>query len=947
MGITRKVIMLSACCALSLQVSAQISWPAITSQTKPWARWWWQGSAVNEKDLTGNMQHYHDAGLGGLELTPIYGVKGSESQFIQYLSPAWVDKLVYTLKEGKRLGLGIDMSNASGWPFGGPWIGDADAAKDVVVKTYSLHAGEQLKDTVQYIQQPMVTAEGAVPAMETLVDPIGKTKNLQALALVQVKFKKPLPLQILMAYGDNGQCIDITNKVDATGKLNWTAPAGDWNLYAVFMGWHGKMVERASPGAEGFAIDHFSEAAIKTYLNHFTEAFKGRDLSGIRAFFNDSYEVDDARGQSNFTPQIFDEFKKRRGYDLREHLPQLFAKTPTEDDLRVLCDYRETISDLMLYNFTLPWHSWANARGALIRNQPHGSPANILDLYSASDIPETEGKDPLRYRFATSAAHVSGKKLVSSESATWLNEHFLSSLSDVKQAIDKYFLGGVNHVFYHGISYSPQSARWPGWLFYAAVHFVPNDPSWRDFSALNQYIARCQSFLQLGKADNKVLLYYPIFDSYSEAGKALLKHYDNMLPEFKGTGFEAAGTTMLNSGYGFDYISDKQITNLDAVAGQLNVADQRYQTIILPDIHYMPLATFNKLVQLATAGAQVIIYKNLPADVPGLVDLDNNRKSFKALLAKLNFTDAGSSIKKATIGKGAFLLGDDVDQLLAFATVKRESLTDQGLQFTRRQYDKGYYYFLANNSKNKIDGWVPLAVKATTVVLFDPMFKQSGLAKIRQNVNGYPEIYLQLLPGESRILQTSSQPVKGNNFAYYQNTGKSVAIKGTWTVKFLDGGPVLPAEVHPTDLTSWTTFGGDDVKRFSGTAAYSITFAKPAYRASAWELNLGEVHESAKVYLNGKKLATLIGPNYQLLIPEGLLKQVNQLEVRVSNLMVNRIIDMDKRNIPYRIFYNTNFPAHFKEDRGPDGLFNASGWELKPSGLMGPVKLDALKYLKP
>jgi hypothetical protein len=947
MGSIRKVILLIACCALSAPVSAQISWPVITSQTKPWARWWWQGSAVNEKDLTGNMQLYRNVGLGGLEVTPIYGVKGSESQFIQYLSPAWVDKLIYTLKEAKRLDLGIDMSNASGWPFGGPWIGDADASKDVVVKTYFLHAGEQLKDTVQYIQQPLITTEGVAPAVETVLDPIGDNKNLQALALAQVKFKKPLPLQTLVAYGDNGQCINLTDKVDANGKLNWLAPAGDWNLYGVFMGWHGKMVKRASPGAEGFAIDHFSEDAIKTYLNHFSEAFKGREVSGIRAFFNDSYEVDDARGQSDFTPHFFDEFKKRRGYDLREHLPQLFAKTYTEDDLRVLCDYRETISDLMLYNFTLPWHSWAKARGALIRNQAHGSPANILDLYSASDIPETEGKDPLRFKFATSAAHVSGKKLVSSESATWLDDHFLSSISDVKQAIDKYFLGGVNHVFYHGISYSPQSAKWPGWLFYAAVHFVPNDPTWRDFSTLNQYIARCQSFLQLGKADNKVLLYYPIFDSYSEAGKALLKHYDNMLPEFKGTGFEATATTMLNSGYGFDYISDKQIANLDGAVGQLNVADQHYQTIILPDCHYIPEATFNKLVQFANDGAQIIIYKNIPVDVPGLANLESNRKLFKGLLAKLNFQDAGSGIKKAVIGKGAFLLGDDINQLLAFAAVKRESLTDEGLQFTRRKYDKGYYYFLVNNSKSKVDGWVPLGVKANSVVLFDPMFKQSGLAKIRRSTNGYPEIYLQLSPGDSRILQTTSQPVKGNNFAYYQYTGKSVDIKGTWAVKFLDGGPVIPAETHQTNLTSWTTFGGDDVKRFSGTAAYAITFAKPAYHASAWELNLGEVHETAEVYLNGKKLATLIGPNYQVVIPSALLKQDNQLEVRVSNLMVNRIIDMDKRKIPYKIFYNTNFPAHFKENRGADGLFNTSSWELKPSGLIGPVKLEAVNYLRP
>ena len=103
-------------------------------------------------------------------------------------------------------------------------------------------------------------------------------------------------------------------------------------------------------------------------------------------------------------------------------------------------------------HFTIAWKKWAVSKGEMVRNQSHGSPANTLDLYSAVDIPETEGNDILRFKFATSAANVTGKPLVSSESATWLNEHFLSSLGDVKKAIDLYFLGGVNHIFYHGIS---------------------------------------------------------------------------------------------------------------------------------------------------------------------------------------------------------------------------------------------------------------------------------------------------------------------------------------------------------------------------------------------------------------------------------------------------------------------------------------------------------------
>ncbi len=942
-----KSIIAVALISVTFSSSAQVNWPLITKQTKPWARWWWEGSAVDKKDLTWNMESYHNAGLGGLELTAIYGVKGYESKFIPYLSPQWVGMLKYTLSEAKRLDMGIDMANATGWPFGGPWVSSEDASKELFWKNYEVKGGQNLAEKVVFTQPPLVRADGEEPKITDLVEPIASNKNLQLMALDQVRFEKKLPLTVLMAYDDKGQVVNLTDKVDADGNLNWTAPPGDWQLFALFQGWHGKMVERAAPGGEGFVIDHFSKPALNHYLDRFNQAFAGQNVNGIRAFFNDSYEVDDAVGQSNFTPRFFDEFAKRRGYDLRDHLQNLFGKDDNKEmDSRVICDYRETISDLLLDNFTKPWHEWAKSRGALIRNQSHGSPSNILDLYAAIDIPETEGTDVLRYKFATSAAHVTGKPLASSESATWLNDHFLSSLGDVKQAIDKYFIGGVNHVFYHGISYSPPSAPWPGWLFYAAVHFNQTNPFWNDFSTLNNYIARCQSFLQQGKPDDDILVYYPIFDSFSTPGRLLLKHYDAMFPEFKGTGFEEASTELLKRGYTFDYISDKQIKNIP-VNKSIITGGITYQTILLPDCRNIPLATFSHIIDLAKAGATVIAYKNLPSQVPGLGMLTEREKSFNELLASLHFGDVNNGVKIAAIGKGRVLIGDYIEQLLSTARIRRESMVDDGLQFSRRTYKNGACYFIANKGDKEVNGWVTLTAKAASAVIFDPMFKRSGIAKLKPAGNKQTAVYLQLLPGESCIVQTSPASINGMGYKYYRNAGAPVAITGTWAVKFLSGGPTLPKDLRTDSLQSWTTLGGDDAKAFSGTAGYTIDFNKPKGKAIAWQLDLGKVYESAEVYLNGSKLGTLLGPEYVINIPAADLKPVNHLEIKVANLMANRIIDMEKKNIPYKIFYNTNFPAHSREDRGSDGLFTAIKWQPKPSGIIGTVKLIPLEYLSP
>ncbi len=298
---------------------------------------------------------------------------------------------------------------------------------------------------------------------------------------------------------------------------------------------------------------------MKNYLQHFDEAFKGQDLKSLRAFFNDSYEVDDARGVADFTPALFEEFKKRRGYDLKENLPALFGQDSEEKNNRVLCDYRETISEMVLDNFTKQWKAWAHANSAVVRNQAHGSPANILDLYATVDIPEIEGVEPLRIKMASSAGNVTGKALVSSESATWLNEHFESSLSDIKTALDRFMLHGVNHIFYHGTTYSPPGEAWPGRLFYAAVHLNPRNSLWPHFSALNKYVERSQSLLQISKPDNDVLLYYPIYDRFSTRGPEMIEHFDGVGAQFDNTVFKQAAEMMLSKGYAYDYISDRQI----------------------------------------------------------------------------------------------------------------------------------------------------------------------------------------------------------------------------------------------------------------------------------------------------------------------------------------------------------------------------------------------------
>ncbi|QGW28636.1 glycosyl hydrolase [Phnomibacter ginsenosidimutans] len=939
-----KIVILICAAFFQLSVSAQsLQWPVSTAETKPWTRWWWQGSAVNKTDISRLLKMYSDAGLGGVEITPIYGVKGEEPNFIQYLSAQWVDMLQHTLQQATANGMQVDMATGTGWPFGGPWISYEHACKQVISKNWTLQKGTAIPDKIAATQQPFIKGTSTTPPkLEAVKDPVESNINLQQLAIDQVKFAKPLPLITLMAYPANASPIDITALVKADGSIDWVAPTDDCKVYALFLGWHGKLVERAAPGGEGNAIDHFSKPAIDTYFSKFDAAFAGKDISALRGFFNDSYEVDDARGQANWTPRLLDEFAQRKGYRLENYLPALFGKADANSNARVLFDYREVIAELILENFTQPWVAWAKKNGAIVRNQSHGSPGNTMDLYAAVDIPETEGTELLRFKFATSTAHVAGKKLAAAEAATWLDDHFVSTLGGVKKAIDQYFIGGVNHIVYHGTNYSPASAGWPGWMFYAAVHFNQNNPFWQQFPALNKYVERSQSFLQAGSIDNDVLVYYPFADAQMEHGRDLLKHYDAMRPEFNGTRFAHISEWMQAKGYGFDFISDKQLQQVSVRNGVLHTGGTSYKTILLPGNQYIPLASMQQLLQLVSQGAKLLVYHAMPNDVPGLANYDANAAALKQLLSGIQWKENGA-VKTAQHGNGSISMSANEQHLLDAAGFQREALVDMGLQFIRRNYNGSKVYFICNAKDSAVDAWVPLNVVAAAVGIYNPMTGETGLAQTKRNSNGHLLVHLQLPAAGSLFVQVGAVNA-ATKYPLYQTIAKPVAIGKTWAVSFDDRFPNAPAATTVSSLTSWSEWG-NAFTYYSGVATYRSSFARPAGNAKWYRLNLGKVGESANVWINGKKAGTVLGPDYTLIVDAAWLKPTNSIQIEVSNSMANQMILLEKNGVPWKKFYNTNFPAKLAENRGADGLFTPIKWMPKPSGLLSEVTLTALQKL--
>ena len=875
------------------------SWATPTRENHPWTRWWWMGNAVDKTNLTHQLELFSAAGIGGVEICPIYGAHGYENQFIQYLSPAWLNLFAHTTSEASRLGLGVDLTTGTGWPFGGERVTPGLASSAANKREFSVAGGATLTESF----------------------PKGR-------------------LQVLIAYDTDGTPLDLTAKVTA-GHLDWTAPPGTWHLYGIWENGPVQKVKRAAPGGVGNVLDPFSTSAMDAYLADFDQHFQVYHGAMPRSSFHDSYEYYNA----DWTPNFFSEFKARRGYDLRTQLPAFFGEGPADTVARVRSDYRETLADLHLA-YIQHWTAWSHGHGSLSRDQAHGSPANLIDVYAASDIPETEmmpfgGQGPTNYplnKFASSAARDKGATLASSESFTWLTEHFQAPLSLVKSAADYLFLTGVNHIFFHGIPYSPVDAPWPGWQFYAAVNFGPYGGLWHDLPDFNAYVTRCQSVLQAGHPANDVLVYYNIDDALDQPGKTSA---DQPIQSPMPASLNDLAGVLLKRGFAFDYVSDRFLDQTTVAGGKIQLGGLPACVILVPATRRMPAKTLEKLLTLAGQGATIIFLQQLPGDVPGFGDLTARQARFKVLLAQIKLSATSTpGIQAASVGAGSILVGPEADVLLTQAGVLREPMVDQGIWFVRRTSPVGLNYFLANRGDQPVDQWVTLGSSAKSAVLLDPRFaNRAGMAALRTGPDGATQIYLQLLPGESRILRTTfNDSVTGPAWANTAPAATAQPLTGTWNVQFIDGGPVLPAAFTTTTLGSWTDQADPEAKRFAGTARYTLEFDQPAGDAADWILDLGRVAEAARVSVNGQDVGHLFAGPWQVAVGKYLHPGKNRLEIEVTNIGANRVHDLDVRKVNWKYFYDANMAT-----RGRGRILDASDWPLRDSGLLGPVTLQPIK----
>lgn len=904
------------------------------AQYRPFVRWWWNGDKVERDELIRELHLLHSAGIGGVEINPIEFPSRCDSlgkRSLVWLSDEWLDALEAVLLEAKKLNMRCDLIVGSGWPFGSENLPPADRA--AVMLTYALPT---TGDTSLVLSKSEIMA--AVDPKVTVPNPL-RTSELVSVLLV------PDPIDEL------SQVVDVTAQFDGD-SLVLSVPAGKHVLYALVRYDAFASVINGAPGAAGSIVDHLNAEAVRRYLLGMSDALTARLGSlplWLRALFVDSMELEGC----NWTNDFAAEFRRRRGYDLMPWLPFTMFKVGRlgnvesykfgaekstrfqEQVNRVRYDFEATKAELLHERYTVTFLQWCRENGVQSRAQAYGRGFFPLESSLGYDIPEGESwtTNYLRHRvgeemgdedyrrgraytminkYVSSAAHLSGRRIVSAEEMTNTYRVFNTSLELLKLGSDMSAFSGTTHSVWHGFNYSPPEAGLPGWVQYGSYYNEQN-PWWPYFHLLNDYRARMSALLQNADMVTDIAILPANEDLWTEFGVQTEPFPEKLNVPYTSLLWEA----IHKNGGGADYISDRLLQSAEVVDGQLCVGEKKYKVLILAEVSGISERALETISDFVAAGGRVFCVGKVPDRSLGFLDYEKRDKQIKKTVKKLE-KQTGNFVLLSKPSDGKYLewYGDIMKEYSLPHTVTITS-PDRFLLQNHYVTDEGSDIFLFVNASLKepraTEVVFPQAfVAGRTAWLYDAETGERYRLALRSDT-----LTVTLGPADTWLVVFDRdtvgpcwQPLPPVADDARELTGWQVLL---WNPLVPNSDPKLLEMQRPVDLRETAD------SSFSGVATYKTTFVLDSL-SNRVTLDLGRVADVCVLYVNGRACGVKWFGNRVYDITPYVHLGVNSVEVRVTTLIGNYL----------RTFPDDATVKHYIFKRGQPTV---------PAGLIGPVRL--------
>lgn len=727
---------------------------------------------------------------------------------------------------------------------------------------------------------------------------------------------------------DKSGILDLTPKMKPDGSLDWTPSSGKWAVLRVGFSLTGHKNGPASPEATGLEVDKLSAANVRSYFTNYLDQYKDATgglmgKKGLKYMITDSWEA----GTQNWTDNMTEDFKKDRGYDIIPWLPAIagYIVESAEASDKFLWDFRRTIADLTAVNHYDQLTQILKERGMGRYTESHEDrrafigdgmevKKNAAIPMSATWTPtgnETDVRTGFKadVRESASVAHIYGQNLVAAESMTAIGTAWAWSPESLKPTADMELASGLNRFVIHCSVHQPVNDKIPGLGLGPFGQWFTRHETWAE-NALpwTTYLARNCYMLQQGKFVADILYYYGEDNNITSL-------FGEKLPD-------------IPKGYNFDFV------NADALTHVINVNNgiittpggTSYNLLVLDaNSRQMSLPVLKKLKDLLNAG--LIIAGEKPLMTPSLSD---DPAAWKSIADELWANEKGVNV----IGKGKVFAGQTLKDV--FNTLKiapdfsYAGPQNVNLLYVHRKMDNIDLYWINNREKSVEDIEATFRVTGREAEIWHPETGAIERPSYRTE-SGKTTVSLHLQPSDAVFVVFRNKTSK-SSFTAPKLTESSLAkIEGPWTVKFqLKRG--APEQIVLSSLTPWNENSDKGVKYFSGTGNYSTTFKASSdwlKQGNKLCLDLGSVKNLAEVIVNGKSLGIVWKTPFRVDISSAIKEGDNKLEIKVTNLWVNRLIgDMQpgatKLTYTTMPFYQANSP-------------------LQPSGLLGPVQLLSVK----
>jgi hypothetical protein len=718
---------------------------------------------------------------------------------------------------------------------------------------------------------------------------------------------------------DKAAVVDLTSKMRPNGRLDWTPPAGRWIVLRFGYSLTGAQNSPASPEATGLEVDKLDRTHVKAYFENYLDQYKNATgglmgKRGLQYIITDSWEA----GVANWTDRMFDEFAKRRGYDMRPWLPVLAGRVveSAEASDRFLWDFRKTLGDLTTENHYDQLTEILHARGLGRYTESHeGGRAFIgdgMDVKRSADVPmsatwlERPGRASRQYdadvHESASVAHIYGQNIVAAESLTVYRNAWAYSPETLKSTADRMMVNGLNRFIIHTSVHQPVDDKIPGLGLGPFGQWFTRHETWAEMALpWTTYLSRSSFMLQQGRFVADIAYFYG--------------------EDSNVTALFGAKMPDIPAGYRIDFVNaDALINRLSVKEGRITTATgMDYRLLALdPNSRHMSLAVLRKIRDLVEAGAAVVGPK--PIDSPSLAD---DQAEFRSIVDRLWGQGAG---------KGKVFGGATVAQALAALQVPPDfeytrPREDTSLMFVHRALADGDLYWVVNGNTRVETLEASFRVKGKAPELWHA---ETGLVEPASYLiaNGRTIVPLRLEPDDAVfVVFRKAATERGRALPEAAETDLAT-IAGPWDIAF-QAGRGAPAKISLDRLISWSESSDPGIKYFSGTGTYTKTIEAPVEwfkdGARLW-LDLGDVKNLAEVTVNGKPLGVLWKTPFRVDATSALKTGANTLEIKVANLWVNRLIGDKQPGVTKTYTYTA---VEFYRADSP----------LLPSGLLGPVKI--------